>query len=37
MMPSLLAVHEHVRSLHGDPIVTGAALGVGDSDGLGRH
>src|SRR6476619_6649527 len=29
MMPSLIAVHEHVRSLHGDPIVTGPALGIG--------
>ena len=40
MMPSLVAVHEHVRSLHGDPIVTGAALGIGGNGGnggLGRH
>jgi 3-deoxy-7-phosphoheptulonate synthase len=37
MMTSLVAVHEHVRSLHGDPILAGAALGIGSSDGLGRH
>jgi 3-deoxy-7-phosphoheptulonate synthase len=37
MMTSLVAVHEHVGSLHGDPIVAGAALGIGSSDGLGRH
>jgi 3-deoxy-7-phosphoheptulonate synthase len=37
MMPSLVAVHEHVRSLHGDPTVTGSALGIGAADGLGRH
>jgi len=37
MMPSLVAVHEHVRSLHGDPIVTGSALGIGASSGLGKH
>jgi 3-deoxy-7-phosphoheptulonate synthase len=37
MMPSLVAVHEHVRSLHGDPIVTGSALGIGAASGLGKH
>jgi hypothetical protein len=37
MMESLVPVHEHVRSLHGDPLVTGAALGIGGGDGLARH
>ena len=29
LMVALVPVHEHVRSLHGDPLVTGAALGIG--------
>jgi 3-deoxy-7-phosphoheptulonate synthase len=33
MMAAILPVHEHVRSLHGDPLVAGAALGIGG----GRH
>jgi 3-deoxy-D-arabino-heptulosonate 7-phosphate (DAHP) synthase len=41
MMPSLVAVHEQVRALHGDPIVTGAGLGIGAAGGaaggLGKH
>jgi 3-deoxy-7-phosphoheptulonate synthase len=34
MMAAILPVHEHVRSLHGDPVLSGAALGV---DGSGKH
>jgi len=39
MMPSLIAVHEQVRSLHGDPIVGGSALGIGagSGGGSGKH
>jgi 3-deoxy-7-phosphoheptulonate synthase len=33
MMAAIVPVHEHVRSLHGDPLVAGAALGIGG----GRH
>jgi 3-deoxy-7-phosphoheptulonate synthase len=33
MMEAILPVHEHVRSLHGDPLVAGSALGIGG----GRH
>jgi hypothetical protein len=32
-MTALVAVHEHVTSLHGDPVLGGAALGLGG----GRH
>jgi 3-deoxy-7-phosphoheptulonate synthase len=30
MMDAMRPVHEHVRSLHGDPLVAGTALGIGD-------
>jgi 3-deoxy-7-phosphoheptulonate synthase len=33
MMLAIVPVHEHVRSLHGDPLVAGGALGLGG----GRH
>jgi 3-deoxy-7-phosphoheptulonate synthase len=36
LMAALVPVHEHVRSLHGDPLVTGAALGIG-AGGLSKH
>jgi len=41
MMAALVPVHEHVRSLHGDPMLSGAALGIGIGNGaaggLARH
>jgi 3-deoxy-7-phosphoheptulonate synthase len=37
LMKALVPVHEHVRSLHNDPVLSGAALGIGGSDGLGKH
>ena len=39
MMAALVQVHEHVRSLHGDPMLSGAALGIGNgaAGGLARH
>jgi 3-deoxy-7-phosphoheptulonate synthase len=36
MMASLVPVHEHVRGLHGDPVVGGAGLGIGGA-GLSKH
>jgi 3-deoxy-7-phosphoheptulonate synthase len=36
LMAALGPVHEHVRSLHGDPLVSGAALGIG-TGGLSKH
>ena len=36
MMASLVPVHEHVRGLHGDPVVGAASLGIGGS-GLSKH
>src|SRR3990172_1899067 len=36
LMAALIPVHEHVRSLHGDPLVTGAALGIGAGE-LSKH
>ena len=33
LMAALIPVHEHVRSLHSDPVVSGAALGIGGSGG----
>jgi len=36
LMAALVPVHEHVRSLHGDPLVTGAALGIGAGE-LSKH
>ena len=36
LMAALVPVHEHVRSLHGDPLVSGAALGIG-TGGLSKH
>jgi 3-deoxy-7-phosphoheptulonate synthase len=36
LMDALVPVHEHVRSLHGDPLVGGAALGIG-TGGLSKH
>jgi hypothetical protein len=32
-MVALVPVHEHVRSLHGEPVVSGAALGIGGAGG----
>lgn len=37
LMAALVPVHEHVRSLHGEPVVAGDALGFGASGGLARH
>jgi 3-deoxy-7-phosphoheptulonate synthase len=37
LMAAIVPVHEHVRSLHGDPVVTGSALGIGASGGLSKH
>jgi len=37
LMAALIPVHEHVRSLHGDPVVQGSALGLGATEGLARH
>jgi len=36
LMAALVPVHEHVRSLRGDPLVSGAALGIG-TGGLSKH
>ena len=36
-MADLVPVHEHVRGLHGDPVVAGAATGVGGNGGLAKH
>ena len=36
LMEALVPVHEHVRDLHGEPIPTGAALGLGHAD-LAKH
>jgi 3-deoxy-7-phosphoheptulonate synthase len=37
LMASLVPIHEHVRGLHGDPLVTGTALGIGGPGGLSKH
>ena len=39
LMVTLVPVHEHVRSLRADPVVAGAALGIGGANpgGLGKH
>src|SRR5512143_4049828 len=37
LMAAIVPVHEHVRSLHGDPLVSGAALGIGGAGGLAKH
>jgi 3-deoxy-7-phosphoheptulonate synthase len=37
LMASLVPIHEHVRSLHGDPVVSGSALGIGGSGELSKH
>ena len=36
LMAAVVPVHEHVKSLHGDPLVGGAALGIG-AGGLSKH
>jgi 3-deoxy-7-phosphoheptulonate synthase len=36
LMAALVLIHEGVRSLHGDPLVSGAALGIG-TGGLSKH
>jgi 3-deoxy-7-phosphoheptulonate synthase len=36
LMAALVPVHEQVRSLHGDPLVSGAALGIGTGE-LSKH
>ena len=36
LMAALGPVHEHVKSLHGDPLVSGAAMGIGGG-GLSKH
>jgi 3-deoxy-D-arabino-heptulosonate 7-phosphate (DAHP) synthase len=42
LMKTLVPVHEHVRSLHDDPVLGAAALGIGGNGGsggggLGKH
>jgi len=38
LMADLLPIHEHTRSLHGDPVVAGSELGIGGSGaGLSKH
>jgi 3-deoxy-7-phosphoheptulonate synthase len=37
LMAAVVPIHEHVRSLNGSSVASGAALGIGGSDGLGRH
>ena len=37
LMATLVPVHEHVRGLHGDPVLTTAALGIGGTGGLAKH
>ncbi len=37
MMAAVIPVHDHVRSLRGDPTLSGAALGIGGNGGLARH
>ena len=37
LMAAVVPVHEQVRGLHGDPVISGAALGIGGSGGLGKH
>jgi 3-deoxy-7-phosphoheptulonate synthase len=37
LMAAVVPVHEHVRSLDGGSVASGAALGIGGSGGLGRH
>jgi 3-deoxy-7-phosphoheptulonate synthase len=37
LMIALVPVHEHVRSLHDDPVVSGAALGIGGGGGPAKH
>jgi 3-deoxy-7-phosphoheptulonate synthase len=36
LMEAIVPVHDHVRGLHGDPFVEGAAAGLG-GDGLAKH
>jgi 3-deoxy-7-phosphoheptulonate synthase len=36
LMGAIVPVHEHVRGLHGDPVLSGSALGIGGG-GLGKH
>lgn len=37
LMATLVPVHAHVRGLHGDPVVSGAEMGIGGNGGLGKH
>jgi 3-deoxy-7-phosphoheptulonate synthase len=37
LMAAVVPVHEQVRGLHGDPVLSGAALGIGGSGGLEKH
>jgi 3-deoxy-7-phosphoheptulonate synthase len=37
LMAAIVPVHEHVRGLHGDPVLSGSALGIGGGGGLGKH
>jgi 3-deoxy-7-phosphoheptulonate synthase len=38
LMADLVPIHEHTRSLHGDPVVAGSELGIGGSgSGLAKH
>ncbi len=37
LMDSIVPVHDHVRGLQGDPVVSGTALGIGGAGGLARH
>ncbi|HEV8546561.1 MAG TPA: 3-deoxy-7-phosphoheptulonate synthase [Candidatus Limnocylindrales bacterium] len=37
LMAAVVPVHDQVRSLHGDPVLSGAALGIGASSGPAKH
>ena len=37
LMETLVPVHSHVRGLHGDPVLSAQAMGIGGSGGLAKH
>jgi hypothetical protein len=37
LMATLVPVHELARGLHGDPLVSSSAMGIGGSGGLAKH
>jgi len=37
LMDAIVPVHEHVRGLHGDPVLAGAAAPGAETDGLAKH